>query len=119
MFINNNIIKEDNYRPLPKGLYIGNSPIEGNGLFTKEPLTSDIELGITHLKYDKGDFHSNYIRTPLGGFMNHDQKNYNCVLYGCGEFLKLKTIKEIIGGEELTLNYTLYDPCKNYVDAND
>jgi len=31
-------MKEDNYRPLPEGLYIGNSIIEGNGLFTKKEL---------------------------------------------------------------------------------
>ena len=113
---NNNIITEDNYRPLPKGLYIGNSPIEGNGLFTKEPLTSDIEFGITHIKNDSGDFHFDYIRTPLGGFVNHNSDNPNCTVYKCGSYLKMKTIKQIKKGDGLTLNYTLYKPCKDYID---
>ena len=31
----------------------------------------------------------------------------------------MKTSKTINPGEELTLAYNLYDPCKNYVDANE
>ena len=107
------------YRPLPKELYIGMSEIEGNGLFTSESLKPGLELGISHIKYESGDFHSDYIRTPLGGFINHDEKNPNCVAYECGKFLKLKTIKDIRLGEELTLNYSLYDPCKNYKCSDD
>jgi len=111
-------MKENSYRPLPEKLYIGTSKIEGNGLFTTEFITKNTELGITHIKYDKGDFHSNFIRTPLGGFVNHQQKNPNCVVYECGEYLKMKTILDINAGDELTLNYKLYEPCKNYVDDN-
>ena len=102
------------YRPLPRKLYIGNSPIEGNGLFTSADIPSQEELGISHIKYDGGDFHSNYIRTPLGGFVNHSTTS-NCELYECGEYLKMKTIKTIKAGEELTLTYSLYEPCKNYI----
>jgi|TARA_R110001583_G_scaffold3173_2_gene20747 hypothetical protein len=107
--------KVESYRPLPTELYIGTSSIEGNGLFTLEHLEENKELGISHIKYPTGDFHSDFIRTPLGGFVNHDPENPNCVVYECGEFLKLKTKKEIFPGDELTLNYSLYDPCKNYV----
>ena len=99
-------IKENNYRPLPEGLYIGNSHIEGNGLFTSRELKDGEELGIT-----------NYIRTPLGGFMNHNT-TANCVLYECGAYLKLKAAKTINSGDELTLAYNLYDPCKNYMETN-
>jgi|TARA_R110000744_G_scaffold372926_1_gene484841 hypothetical protein len=106
--------KTEQYRPLPKELYIGMSPIEGNGLFTSEELNEDTELGVSHVKYGKDIFHSDFIRTPLGGFINHDRENPNCVVYECGEFLKLKTIKLIKSSEELTLNYSLYEPCKNY-----
>ena len=91
--------KTQPYRPLPRKLYIGNSPIEGNGLFTSSDLTKDDELGITHIKNGSGDFHSDFIRTPLGGFVNHSENS-------------TKTIKE---GEELTLSYSLYEPCKNYL----
>jgi len=97
------------YRPLPKELYIGLSEIEGNGLFTSADLKPDLELGISHIKYEDGNFHSDYIRTPLGGFINHDEKNPNCVAYECGKFLKLKTISTIKSGDELTLNYTVCD----------
>jgi len=31
----------------------------------------------------------------------------------------MKIEKDIKPGEELTLTYNMYDPCKNYVDAND
>jgi len=117
-------IKEENkmtdnikYRPLPDGLYIGNSPIEGNGLFTSRELKDGEELGITHIRYNSEDFHSNYIRTPVGGFMNHSTTP-NCVLYECGAYLKAKVVQTINPGDELTLAYNLYDPCKNYMETN-
>ena len=111
-------MKENSYRPLPEGLYIGNSNIEGNGLFTKIELKEGEELGITHIRYNSDDFHSNYIRTPLGGFVNHHSVA-NCELYECGAYLKMKTSENIKPGQELTLTYGLYDPCKNYVGTND
>jgi hypothetical protein len=106
--------KIEPYRPLPKELYIGMSKIEGNGIFTTSLLNEKKELGITHIKYGGEDFHSNFIRTPLGGFVNHSE-DPNCELYKCGEYLKMRTVKEIKSGEELTLTYSLYDPCKNYI----
>ena len=109
-------MKETEYRPLPQELYIGMSNIEGNGLFTTSFLEEGKKLGITHIKNNSGDFHENYIRTPVGAFVNHVPTNPNCVLYECGEYLKMKTIRDIRPGAELTLNYTLYDPCKNYID---
>jgi len=109
-------MEENNYRPLPDGLYIGMSKIEGNGLFTRKFIEKGVELGITHIKNDSGDFHSNYIRTPLAGFANHSPTSPNCSIYECGGYLKMKTSSDIKVGDELTLNYTLYDPCKNYVE---
>ena len=111
-------MKQNNYRPLPDGLYIGMSTIEGNGLFTSTQLSANTEMGITHIRYNSDDFHANYIRTPLGGFMNHAQLP-NCEFYECGAYLKMKTSRDIKPGEELTITYTLYDPCKNYIDANE
>ena len=106
------------YRPLPRTLYIDNSHIEGNGIFTSDELPKNEELGISHIKNDSGDFHSDFIRTPLGGFINHSETS-NCELYECGDYLKLKTSKLIKAGEELTLTYSLYDPCKNYKCGSD
>ena len=97
-------MKEDSYRPLPVGLYIGNSKIEGNGLFTTKELKEGEELGITHIRYNSDDFHSNYIRTPLGGFVNHNTIA-NCELYQCGAYLRMKTSKDIkVGGR---VNFSL------------
>ena len=102
------------YRPLPKELYIGMSDIDGNGIMTSEILTVGTELGISHVKNTSGDFHSNWVRTPLGGFANHSDEP-NCEFYICGNYMKLRTVKEIKPGEELTTNYTLYKPCQNYI----
>ena len=104
---------EYDYRPLPNELYIGTSSIEGNGLFTIEFLDTGKELGTTHVKHNSTEFDLNSIRTPLGGFMNHSEKP-NCVLYECGEYLKLRTARDIKPGEELTISYNLYGPCSNY-----
>lgn len=112
-------MKIEPYRPLPEELYIGMSTIEGNGLFTTEFIEKGRELGITHIKDDSGDFHSNYIRTALGAFVNHVKENPNCVLYECGNYLKMKVLSDIRSGGELTLNYSLYEPCKNYINVND
>ena len=84
-------IECNKYRPLPDELYVGISNIEGNGLFTTESIEKGRKFGISHIKNDSGDFHSNYIRTPLAAFVNHDQTNPNCTLYECDEYLKMKT----------------------------
>jgi len=94
------------YRPLPKELTISCSPIEGLGLFAVFDIPEDHELGITHV-VDQ-DFESGLVRTPLGGFFNHSD-DPNCVCYADGRFLKLKTIKEIKSGEEVTVKYWLYE----------
>ena len=57
------------YRPLPDGLTIKNSPIEGLGLFTTIDIKKNTFIGITHVRDEQ--FENKYIRTPLGGFYNH------------------------------------------------
>ena len=94
------------YRPLPPFLTIKNSNIDGLGLFTMEDLEEDKFLGITHVEDDR--FEDGYIRLPLGGFFNHSEEP-NCECYKDGEFLKLRTIKKIKAGEEITVKYWLYD----------
>jgi len=37
------------YKPLPDGLTIASSPINGNGLFTKTDLKAGTFLGVTHV----------------------------------------------------------------------
>ncbi len=102
------------YKPLPDELEIKVSPINGVGLFAKQKIPVGTNFGMTHLQFGK-----NLIRTPLGGFINHSENN-NCEkvqlrfttedhqpLYNFNKY-NLITIKDIKGGEELTLNYTFY-----------
>ena len=93
---------------------IGPSNIHGAGILAKEDIPGEVVIGITHV-YDP-NFQHNYIRTPLGGFINHSEYP-NCELVDDDEntdYKKLKTIKKIKEGEELTLKYSLYDIC-NYL----
>ena len=94
------------YRPLPHTLEILKSDIDGHGLFATEDIPAGTELGITHVKDER--FMNNYIRTPLGGFFNHSE-DPNCEAYIDGDYIRLKTIKPLRKGEELTAFYWLYD----------
>ena len=60
------------YRPLPDGLTIKNSPIEGLGLFTNIAIKKNTFIGIIHIRDEQ--FENKYIRTPLGGFYNHSNE---------------------------------------------
>ncbi len=57
------------YRPLPDGLTIKTSPIEGLGLFATIDIKKNTFIGVTHIRDEQ--FENKYIRTPLGGFYNH------------------------------------------------
>ena len=57
------------YRPLPDGLTIKNSPIEGLGLFATKDIKKNSFIGVTHVRDEQ--FENKYIRTPIGGFYNH------------------------------------------------
>jgi len=95
------------YRPLPPYLTISPSPVEGLGLFATEPIKKSTNLGISHV-YDR--FMPNgYIRTPLGGFINHNDTP-NCKTFEDGRFLYITTLTDIKKGQELTLKYTFYNP---------
>ncbi len=100
----------ETYRPLPFGLTIKESPIDGLGLYATDELKAGVCLGETHI-YESS--RHDWIRTPLGGFVNHSEYpnafiylNYHGGEYGdCRE---LYTIKPINAGEEITIYYTLY-----------
>ena len=102
------------YRPLPDGLIIKESNIEGLGLFSLKTIPKGTVLGTSHIKDSR--FENGYIRTPLGGFVNHSD-NPNVETIGPGKsrdidtgIMKLKTLADIKPLDELTLNYTLYKP---------
>ena len=111
------------YKPLPNNLTIQTSSIHDCGIFAKEDIAEQTDLGMTHVELGKL-----ILRTPLGGFLNHSNTP-NCVK---ASFLltrqqwnhrndlpdekydhnfkqwNLITIKNIKKGEELTLKYTFY-----------
>ena len=99
------------YNPLPSGLTIADSGIAGQGLFTSRRLLMGTILGISHYRID-----GEYIRTPLGGCINHSETP-NCqrsqirVKPGFDKW-SIMTLDDIEEGEELTLKYTMYDPEK-------
>lgn len=95
------------YRPLPKELRISRSEIDGFGIFAKEDIPAGTKLGMTHV-WAMGV----WVRTPLGGFINHSntpnskgemQYDYESET----DFRTLITTEDIKEGEELTFFYTL------------
>ena len=114
------------YKALHNDITIKKSSIHGLGIFALKDIPQDTVLGISHVK-DKdntGRYHKGYIRTPLGGFINHSNQP-NCLkvkprsksfprhwpgLQDGEEPLSLaiKTNRDIKEGEELTVFYTLY-----------
>ena len=99
------------YQPLPSGLTVADSGIAGQGLFTTRKLVAGTDLGISHYRID-----GEYIRTPLGGFINHAAEP-NCqrtqirVRPGFDKW-NLMVMEDIEEGGELTLKYKLYAPQK-------
>jgi len=116
--MNNKDIKEyhnldqlKTYHPLPSGIMVADSGISGQGLFTNKRLVAGTELGISHWRIDK-----EFIRTPLGGFINHSDTP-NCVrnqirIKPGFDKWNLLVIEDIEEGCELTLKYKMYDPKK-------
>lgn len=102
--------KKKPYNPLPEYLAIGPSQIHGAGILATEDIPGEVVIGITHI-YDP-NFQHDYIRTPLGGFINNSSSP-NCELIDDDneEYKQLKTLQKIEQGEELTLKYSLYDIC--------
>ena len=100
------------YQPLPSGLTVADSEIAGQGLFTTQRLVMGTTLGISHYRID-----GEYIRTPLGGFINHSDEP-NCVrnqvrIKPHYDKWTITVIEDIEEGSELTLKYKLYDPEKS------
>ena len=90
---------------MPDCLTIMPSKIEGLGLFALKKIPANKTLGMTHY-YLQGE-ENDYIRTPLGGFINHSDTP-NCALYTVGSKKYLVPEQDIEPLEELTLKYTFY-----------
>ena len=114
------------YKALHNNITIKKSSIHGLGIFAIKDIPKDIVLGISHVK-DKdntGRYHRGYIRTPLGGFINHSTQP-NCIKVQIKSNLSpkhwpavkegeepssiaMRTSRDIKRSEELTVCYTLY-----------
>jgi len=114
------------YKALHSDITIKKSSIHGLGVFAIKSIPQDTVLGVSHVK-DKdntGRYHKGYIRTPLGGFINHSTKP-NCIKIHVRSnlppkhwpiieedtelsLMAIKTMRDIKEGEELTVFYTLY-----------
>ena len=94
------------YNPLPDEVCIKESPVHGHGIFPLKNIKKNTDLGATHIKVP---LILTYIRTPLGGFINHSEKP-NCVL-DCTQdwddylIYNIITKRAIAEGEELLLDY--------------
>jgi len=124
------------YKPLPHDLFIEESMINGQGLFASTNIPKGTDLGVSHLQIEIDKMSpTELIRTPLGGFINHqgvvkelvkiDEDNAadelvevsgpNCEKIknrpkGNKTEWNLITRRDIKAGEELTLHYTFYKP---------
>jgi hypothetical protein len=98
------------YQPLPEGLIIKKSSIQGQGLFTTKFIDKNVNLGLSHIVVN-----DEIIRTPLGGHINHNDEA-NCIkvrgVLGLEALDKNKyflfTTRPIKAWEEITLKYTFY-----------
>lgn len=107
---------EGYYRPLPNNLELRTSPIHGHGIFAREDIEHGHEFGATHLA--DGRFQQGSIRLPLGAFVNYSDAP-NAELYEEGDLTRLRSLRPIKNGEEVTVKYLTYDPQKketnNYI----
>ncbi len=99
------IFKADSYRPLPASVTINNSKIDGLGLFAVQDIKEGTYLGETHFKIDEN---RDWMRTPLGGFINHSEQSNAEISLSEENIRGLTAKRNILKGEEITVLYTLY-----------
>ena len=104
--------KQKEWRPLPDSITIKESTIEGLGVYATKDIKVNTDLGISHV-YDER-FPDNYIRLPLGAFINHhEMPNCKAIVLKSHEsigdikHIRIVAEKDISSGEELTLNYII------------
>ena len=97
------VFDTDTYRPLPEGLTIKSSKIDGLGLHATIKFEAGTVFGETHVLVHSRDRHE-WIRTPLGGFINHSD-DPNCFITTDSGDRTMYAIKPIKAGEEITVYY--------------
>ena len=101
----NKTFAKDSYKHLPKYLTIRHSNIDGLSLFATEDIPGAVYLGETHFKIDATE---DWLRTPLGGFINHSEASNASIQLLDNNLRGLTTKRNILEGEEITVTYTLY-----------
>jgi len=87
------------YQPFPEGVTLSASLVHGVVITAETTFEEGHEFGVTHVKH--ADFEDGYVRTPLGGLL-HSADDPNCELYVDGEYKRLRCIRHIGSGAELT-----------------
>jgi len=93
------------YKPLKENVTIKLSEIDGLGLFATTEIEGGVILGVSHIEDDR--FENGYIRTPLGGFINHKADSNTRIDFE-DDIGRVVTKRKIEEGEEITLTYSLY-----------
>ncbi|MCY3998177.1 MAG: SET domain-containing protein [Flavobacteriaceae bacterium] len=104
--------KQSGFHLLPNNLTIAKSKIDGMGVFAIKDIPLGSDLGISHV-YDEA-LDDDYNRTELGKFINHHEiPNSKANFYkqhpqlGDLKHIRIKTIKTIKKGEEITIKYII------------
>lgn len=111
-------MNKQQYKPLPDFLTVQQSAIHGLGIFAKKDVANKTNLGLSHVINQSPHI---FVRTPLGGFLNHNADDPNCKLVRDMTFPHLMfaiATRHIKKGEELTIAYTSYDP-EEKIDDHD
>ena len=123
------IYQKKYYKPLSHDMFIEEIMINGQGLFASTDIPKGTDLGVSHISIEIDKMSEpELIRTPLGGFINHqpivtelidkelvEVSGPNCEKIksrpqGNKTEWNLVTRKDIKAGEELTIHYTFYKP---------
>ena len=83
-------------------LIVKKSPIAGEGVFANKEIPTGSCLGISHTKRENGK----YDITDLGHMHNHSHEP-NCENVMSDGIRRLYALRDIVPGEEITVDYTL------------
>ena len=94
------------YRPLPACLTIKESTVEGLGLYATEDIEKGYDFGTSHIKVPPI---VGFIRTPVGGFLNHSKKSNTILIqfnnWDDYKIFNLISTCKINKGQEILLDY--------------